>query len=167
MAHLQCAKVIPGSKFEVFAYLANPAHLSEQLEGCIEVTWENPGVEVKQGSEFLFNMTRFGIAQPIRFLVDRVVTGHSLSIRQINGVYARFVHTMKFEEHGQNETLVTDFVDYDVPFGILGRIADDFWVRNDMQKLLEKRLQKAYEKFSSLDSENKQDIKKPTTDAAV
>jgi ligand-binding SRPBCC domain-containing protein len=147
LAHIQCAKVIAGLKFDVYNYLTNPANLAEQLQGQIEVKLQNPGVEVKQGSEFLFLMSRFGVEQPIRFVVDRLVIGNQFTYRQVNGVYARFVHTMRFEEHGQNETLVTDLVDYEMPFGILGRIADDFFVRSDLKRILEQRLEKTAEKF--------------------
>ncbi len=153
MAHVQCAKVINGSKFKVYDYLTSPANLADQLKGHIEVKWQNPGVEIAPGSEFLFLMTRFGIEQPIRFVVDRMVVGNSLTYRQVSGVYARFVHTMKFEEHGQNETLVTDFLEYEIPFGLFGKLADDFFIRSDLKKLLEARLEVAKLKFQNESSE--------------
>lgn len=164
MAHIQSAKVIPGSKFEVYEYLTSPENLAEQLRGLIEVKWQNPGVEIKPGCEFLFLMSRFGIEQPIRFVVDRMVLGHSLTYRQVSGVYARFVHTMKFEDHGQNETLVTDLVDYEVPFGLFGRLADDFFIRRDLKKLLEARLEVARKKF--LSQQNQKNETAEATDSA-
>lgn len=157
MAHIQCAKVIPANKFDVYAYLTNPANLADLLQDTIEVTWQNPGVEVKQGSEFLFLMSRYGIEQPVRFVVDRLVIGNQLTYRQLSGVYARLIHTMKFEEHGQNETLVTDLVDYEMPFGILGRLADDFFARGDLRSILEARLERATEHFSQDPSKKESD----------
>lgn len=154
MAHIQCAKVISANKFDVYNYLTNPECLAELLKDHIEVTWQNPGIEVKQGCEFLFLMSRFGIEQPVRFVVDRLVIGNQMTYRQVSGVYARLIHTMKFEEHGQNETLVTDLVDYEMPFGILGRLADDFYGRADLKRILETRLERAAEKFASEDSVN-------------
>jgi ligand-binding SRPBCC domain-containing protein len=154
LSHLQCAKVISGTKFKVFDYLVSPANLAEQLAEHIDVKLQNPGVEVAAGSEFLFLMTRFGIEQPIRFVVDRMVIGNSLTYRQVSGVYAQFVHTMKFEEHGQNETLVTDLLEYEIPFGLFGRLADDFFIRSDLKKLLEARLEVTKQKFENeLDKE--------------
>jgi ligand-binding SRPBCC domain-containing protein len=149
LAHVQYAKVIPSTKFTVYDYLTSPQNLAEQLADLIEVKWQNPGVDVKAGSEFLFLMSRFGIEQPIRFVVDRLVAGNSLTYRQVSGVYTKFTHTMKFEDHGNNETLVTDLIEYEVPFGIFGRLADDFFIRDDLKKILETRLNKAYEKFLS------------------
>ena len=132
--------------------MTSPEHLGEQLSGFIDVKWQNPGVEPMPGSEFLFLMSRFGIEQPIRFVVDRMVLGNSMTYRQMSGVYSRFTHTMKFEEHGQNETLVTDLVEYELPFGLLGRIADDFWVRKDLKKIMDYRLEKVREKFEAQNS---------------
>ena len=154
MAHIQCAKVISASKFDVYNYMTNPANLAEQLQDNIEVSWQNPGIDVKVGSEFLFVMSRFGVEQPIRFAVDRLVVGNQFTYRQVSGVYARFIHTMKFEEHGQNETLVTDLVDYEMPFGLLGRLADDFFAKADLKDILEGRLERVAESFSQLNPED-------------
>ncbi len=149
MAHLQIAKIVPGTKFKVYDYLTSPQNLPELLKGSIEAKWQNPGVEVQPGSEFLFLMTRFGVEQPVRLVIDRLVTGISLTYHQQSGVYSQFVHTMKFEEHGLNETLVTDFVEYELPFGILGRLADDFFVKADLKSILSVRLDRAAEYFES------------------
>ncbi len=147
MAHLQCAGVVPGPRFDVYDYMTSPANLAEQLKGHVEVIWQNPGIDLKTGSEFVFSMSRFGVEQPIRFAVDRMILGSQFTYRQISGVYARFIHTMKFEEQNPNETLVTDWVDYDMPFGLFGRLADDFFVHKDLRKLLEVRFDRAREHF--------------------
>lgn len=160
MSHLQCAKIIPASKFDAFNYLANPQTLSEQLKGMIEVRWQNPGVELKTGSEFLFLMSRFGVEQPVRFIVDRLILGNSITYRQLSGVYSRFVHTIKFEERMANETLVTDIVDYEIPFGLIGRLADDFFVRSDLKRILNYRLDRASEIFTNkMKNRNENDVK--------
>ena len=143
MSHLQNSRVIKGSKFKVFDFLSSPDHLAEQLNGLIEVKWENPGVELKVGSEFLFLMTRFGIEQPIRFVVDKLVVGKSLTYKQVNGVFRRFTHTLRCEDLGGTETRVVDIIDYDLPFGIFGKLANDFYVRKDLKKILDYRLDRA------------------------
>ena len=160
MAHLQCAAVIPGPRFDVYDYMTSPANLAEQLKEHIEVSWQNPGIELKSGSEFLFLMSRFGVEQPIRFVVDRMILGSQFTYRQVSGVYARFIHTMKFEEQSPNETLVTDWVDYDVPFGLFGRLVDDFFVRKDLRKLLEIRFERTREIYLARAEKNNNE---PTT----
>ena len=147
MSHIQYAKVIAGPKFKVFDYLTHPQNLESQLKGVIAVSWQNTGVDVQVGSEFLFMMSRFGIEQPIRFVVDKLVVGNSLTYRQVNGVFSRFTHTIRCEEHGQGETLVTDLIDYEVPFGLVGRLANDFFVHKDLKHLLSHRLEIVNNKF--------------------
>lgn len=152
LAHLQLAKIIPGPRFAVFEYLTSPENLKSLLHGMIAVEWQNSGVTLQPGSEFLFVMKRFGIEQPIRFVIDKMVLGHSLTYRQQSGVYSRLVHTMKFDERDTNETLVTDLVEYELPFGILGRICDDIYVKHDFSKMLEWRLNRARDHFLNLSS---------------
>lgn len=154
MAHIQCAKIIPATKFKVFDYLTSPQNFEELVANHFEAKWQNVGVQVQPGAEFLFLMTRFGVEQPVRFVIDRMVVGNSLTYRQLSGIYARFVHTMKFEDHGLNETLVTDLVDYELPFGIFGRMADDFFARGDLKQILEARLDIAVQKFGTDRNEN-------------
>jgi hypothetical protein len=55
---------------------------------------------------------------------------------------------MKFEEHGPTQTLVTDIVEYEIPFGILGKLADDFFIRHDLKNILEHRLNRGILRFN-------------------
>ena len=52
---------------------------------------------------------------------------------------------MKFEDHGEGYTLVTDLVDYTLPFGILGNLSDDLFVKSDMTRILRSRLERVDE----------------------
>lgn len=166
MAHLQVQKVIPGSQFQVFEYLTSPAMLPEQLSPMIKVSWQNPGVELQQGAEFLFLMERYGVEQTVRYTVDKFVLGHSLTYRQVSGIFATWQHTMKFEDHGNGQTLVSDIVDYEMPFGLLGRLADDFYMHREVQKILEHRLEQAYEKLSNVSLNVKNNDSKPESAAS-
>jgi ligand-binding SRPBCC domain-containing protein len=76
-----------------------------------------------------------------------VLRGSRLTYRQIEGIFTAWTHTMKFEEHGESETLVTDLVDYQVPLGLFGFLADDLLIKGDMRRVLAARLQKAKEHF--------------------
>jgi len=140
MSHVQCQKVISAPRSEVFRLLTDPAEAVAQLNSIFHVTWQNPGIPVKVQSEFLFMMRRFGVEQPVRIRVDKLVTGNSISYSQVEGFFSSWNHTIRFEDHGQNETLVTDLVDYEMPFGLFGRVIDDFWWRSDLLKILESRL---------------------------
>jgi ligand-binding SRPBCC domain-containing protein len=147
MSHIQCQKIIPAGKFEVFNKLVKPENLSDLLKDHIKVSWRNPGIELQENAEFLFSMSRFGVEQDVRFRVAKMVTGNQLSYHQAEGIFNSWVHTIRFEDHGDGGTLVTDLVEYELPFGLMGRIADDVWLRNDLKQILEDRLERCKKSF--------------------
>ena len=149
MAHLQISELIPASRMAVFDFLTDPARQKDLLGGAIEVKLVTPDVPVKRGNEVHFMMARFGFSQSVRFRVEDVLRGSRLSYRQTEGVFAQWTHTMKFEEHGENATLVTDLVDYQLPLGLFGYLADDLVVKGDMSRLLAARLERAKDHFAA------------------
>lgn len=147
MAHLQISQLIPAARQEVFDYLTNPAELPFLLAPSIDVQVLTPDLDLKRGSEAHFNMTRIGLTQSIRLRIEDVLRGSRLTYRQVEGLFSAWTHTMSFEEHGEKETLVTDLVDYQLPLGLLGFLADDLLVKGDMRRILASRLAKAKEHF--------------------
>ncbi|MCC7405379.1 MAG: hypothetical protein IT288_13355 [Bdellovibrionales bacterium] len=105
---------------------------------------------MQKGAEFTYLMTRVGISQQVRFRVEDVTRGTALVYRQTEGVFRKWVHTQKFTTHGKNETLVTDVVDYELPFGLVGHLLDDLLFRRDLRRILEDRLKKAVFHFQGL-----------------
>lgn len=150
MAHLQISQVIPAPRFAVFDYLTDPKNLPFLLDPVIEVQVLTPEAALKRGAEMHFTMTRMGMSQSIRLRVEDILHGSRLTYRQVEGLFAAWTHSTRFDDHGENETLVTDLVDYQLPFGILGFLADDLLIKGDMNKILSLRLQKAKEHFIEL-----------------
>jgi len=164
MAHIQCSRLLPAPRAQVFELLTEPINLSDLLKDCIEVeakfSLEN---QMRKGAEFSFIMTRFGLSQPVTFRVEDYIKGTRLTYKQVEGLMYNWYHTMKFEDFGDKETLVTDLVEFELPFGILGHIANDLFVKSDLKNVLEKRLIRAEEilsgggEVSSSSSESSED----------
>jgi ligand-binding SRPBCC domain-containing protein len=150
MAHLNCSLVVPGPIKEVYDYLCDPKRVPQLLEGHVEVEVLNAEPDLQKGAEFTYLMTRVGISQQVRFRVEEVTRGTTLVYRQTEGVFRKWVHTQKFSTHGKNETLVTDVVDYELPFGLVGHLLDDLLFRRDLRRILEDRLKKAVFHFQGL-----------------
>lgn len=148
MSHLRCQKVIEAPLMDVFQYITTPESLPDQLDGYLDIKWQNPGVEMQAGAEFLYVMGRFGVEQPIRYRIEKCVPGTTLSYQQLEGFLNTWIHTIKFEEV-EKGTLVTDLVEYEVPFGLLGRLVDDFWWREDLKKILLGRLENIQNHFTA------------------
>ncbi len=152
MAHLQVSQLIPASRLLTFDFLTNPKELPSLLEPAIEVEVLTPEIPLQRGCELHFMMTRLGLSQSVRLRIEDVLRGTRLTYRQVEGLFATWTHSIRFEDHGENATLVTDIVDYTIPFGVLGSLADDLIVKNDIEKLLSSRLSKAKEHFSAIES---------------
>lgn len=149
MAHIKHSQLISAPPFEVFDYVTNPKNQTFLLQPYIDVELLSHQDGLKRGDEIHFNMARFGLTQSIRFRVEDILRGSRLTYRQCEGIFANWTHTMKFEEHQENKTLITDLVDYQVPMGILGHLMDDLLIKGDMGKILEKRLLKVQEHFQA------------------
>jgi ligand-binding SRPBCC domain-containing protein len=150
MAHLQISHLIPAPRFDVFDYLTDAATLPFLLKPTIDVEVFPHEGALKRGSEMHFNMTRMGFSQNVRLRIEDWLRGSRVTYRQVEGLFTAWTHTMKFEEHGEKATLVTDLVDYQMPLGLLGFLADDLLVKRDMSGLLDSRLLKAKEHFSGI-----------------
>jgi ligand-binding SRPBCC domain-containing protein len=145
MGHLQISSIVPGPRAQVADLVCGIEYLPQFLEDHIEVKLIKGAEGMRRGAEYELVMTRFGFSQPVRLRVDDYLKGTRLTYRQLEGLFASWVHTIKFEDHGENQTLVTDFVDYDVPFGLFGHLADDLFIRRDMTQILSDRLKRVGE----------------------
>lgn len=146
MSHLRCQRVIEAPASEVFNLATDPGALAGLLDGLIDVKLQNPGVPVEVGSEIFFLMGRYGVEQPIRYRIDRLTPGLQMTYSQTEGFLNEWRHTIKLEEV-EKGMLLTDLVEYQVPFGLLGRLVDDFWWREELARILNQRLERIQEHF--------------------
>ncbi len=128
-------------------------NLPAQLQDSIEVELISYPEQLHKDAECRMMMTRFSFSQMVRIEIEEVQRAQRLSYRQIEGLFSLWKHTLKFETHGNNETLVTDIVSYRLPFGILGLLADDLLVREDMKIILQKRLDRVKSYFEEASEE--------------
>jgi ligand-binding SRPBCC domain-containing protein len=142
MAHFEYSSVIHAPREAVFKAHADIKILGQIMpdEYRIDVTGPEPS-EFSKGAEFELKVTRAGVSVSWGTVIEDVVPGESFRDRQTYGPFDMWIHTHRFEEHGPN-TLVTDFVEYDLPGGILGKLADDLFVRRELKRIFEIRHQK-------------------------
>ena len=143
MVHIETSGLIPADRTLVFDYLTSPQHLPELLQDHIDVEAAQIDQPLKRGAEIQFVMTRFGISQPVTLRVEDWLRGTRMVYRQSDGLFNLWIHTMKFEDHGEHQTRVSDFVDYELPFGLFGHLANDLYVRRNMKQILQSRIERA------------------------
>jgi len=146
MAHFEYSSVIPASREKVFDYASDMENVPEIMSSDYKIEPTSPVTKIKKGSEYELRITRMGVSVLWGVVIEEIEPGHFVRNRQSHGPFALWVHTQKFEDHGQ-ETLVTDFIEYDVPFGLFGKLADDLFVRRDLQSIFAHRHEKIANHF--------------------
>jgi ligand-binding SRPBCC domain-containing protein len=148
MSHFSCSAIVKGTPSEVFSVLSD-AHVVPQLfKGDLKIEVVHAPEKVKVGSECSFKFERWGVKQPVRFQVTQYQKGFTLSYKQVQGLFHHWFHTIKIEPHGRDAVIVYDYVDYQLPMGLLGCLLDDVYFRSDLQGLMQRRLQVLQEKVA-------------------
>jgi ligand-binding SRPBCC domain-containing protein len=140
MAHLQVSRIIEAPRSKVFGILTSPEALPDLLKGDIYVEVLNSVDRMGPGREIRVGMTRFGVRKLVHLRVDDYLHSKRMMYHQVEGFFKSWTHIMKFDDHGDGFTLVTDLVDYVLPFGLIGNLTDDLFVKSDMERILENRL---------------------------
>jgi ligand-binding SRPBCC domain-containing protein len=153
MGHVQTQRVIPASREELFAFLADLQNIPEQLGGRIDVEFPSTPPHVHPQAEFDVMMTRFHVAVRIRSRIEQLMPNERFSYRQISGFFRSWFHVMILDEHDERQTRLTDIVEFTMPGGLFGHLADDLFVRGDIARLLAFRAMKISEHFERLRAE--------------
>jgi len=143
MSRLQVSQLIEAPPMEVFKLLTDPYSLPDLLAPVLEVEVQAAESELVRGQELTFMMSRYGLSQMVRLRVEDILIGRRLTVRQTLGLFKEWIHTLRCEEVGGRQTMVTEIVEFEVPFGILGLVLSDVWVKRDLQSILATRLQRA------------------------
>ena len=94
-------------------------------------------VELKTGAHYDFKMTRFGLSYNFTVEIEACEPKNKIVEKTNTSFFEEWINTIIFEEHGENSTLLTTIIDYKMPYGILGTLADDLFVRNDLTRILQ------------------------------
>ncbi|MBK6878262.1 MAG: SRPBCC family protein [Ignavibacteria bacterium] len=94
---------------------------------------------LKLGSEIVLNVTQFGlIRNKWHIKLTEFVENKLITDTQIKGPFAVWKHKHIFEDNGET-TLMTDELEFELPFGILGDIAYSVFVARLIRNQFEYR----------------------------
>jgi len=148
MAHFEFSSIISATRNQTFDYVSNINSLPEIMSADHKIELTSPVTKLKKGSEYEIKITRMGISVLWGIVIEEFEPNEFVRDRQSHGPFALWVHTQKFEDHGES-TLLTDLIEYDVPFGLLGKLADDIFVRRDLGGIFRHRHQNIQSHFTS------------------
>jgi len=141
MAIAEHSSVIELSRKDLFQFLFEdgawergmpPEMVAERLE-------DGP---FREGTVIRWRISWKGFQFTWAIVIEHVRDSEKVEIRQKLGVFNFWSLTQSLEGHGENSTLLKDIVEYEMPMGLLGRLADDLVIRREMRKLMESRHEK-------------------------
>jgi ligand-binding SRPBCC domain-containing protein len=90
------------------------------------------------GEETTWRGKHLGLTQTLTSRVTRYERPYYFQDSQVQGIFRHFDHEHRFE-HLSGETIMNDRLDWDSPYGLLGRVADLLVVKRYLYFLLETR----------------------------
>ncbi len=148
MGHIQVARLIPASPIEVFRYITDLDESAESVSAFLNLEFPKE-LRLREGMEFEAHVSRFKFRVHFVGRVEEYRPHQRFTYRQVSGFFRAWSHTQTLRAHDANTTLLTDFVDFKLPLGIFGSIADDLIVSRDLGRILNERLMKVEEYFLS------------------
>lgn len=139
MGRIQHSTVIPAPLDQVFAFASdynNRVLIIPQEVLQVELT--GPAEPMAKGVHYELQVTRFGIKYPLEYVIEDFQDQVQFVERQVSGVFEEWLHTVKFEKHSEESTLLTNIVQFKLPLGLIGTLLDDLFARNDLEKLIVK-----------------------------
>lgn len=124
---------------EVFAFFEKPENLARLTPPSLGFSFRNASpTEMRQGARFDYAIRLMGL--PVRW--TSVITEYGPPNRfvdeQARGPYKFWRHTHKFVEC-QFGTWIKDRVEYALPFGPVGKLAHELYVRPQLEKIFDYR----------------------------
>jgi len=153
MGHVQTSCLISAPVREVYKHITDLRNLGLWLNPDLTVEWPTNGnapiPDVMERTEIALYLVRFALALRVTVRFDEVRPNESYTYRQTNGLFRSFTHIQTLRSHAPQTTLLTDIVDFQAPLGLLGALLDDFWLKNDVERILSARLDRIEQFFKS------------------
>ena len=130
--------------FDFFSRPENLVLLTPPALGFVIV--ERPDGPLQSGSRIVYRIRVAGI--PLKWVTNIVAfdPGRSFVDDQASGPYRKWVHTHTFTARGSSVEM-GDRVEYELPFGIAGRLAGGWFVRRQLRGIFAYRETKIREIF--------------------
>lgn len=135
-----------GSVFEFFKNPRNLEILTPPWLG-FRIVDANDDV-VREGTLIRYQLRLFGIPLTWESRITEYAEREVFADEQITGPYARWMHHHRFHRV-ENGVVMTDDVEYSLPFGVLGRMAHWLVVRHQLKSIFDYRNRVIAQRFGS------------------
>lgn len=137
---LECELVTPASIHETFAVFADPYNLAKITPPWLGFQILTPDLTMRRGVEIQYLFRWLGV--PMKWTTD--ITEYEPPVVFVDEArrspYSFWRHRHTFRETAEG-TVVGDRVEYDLPFGAVGRLAHGLLVAPQLRRIFEYRQQ--------------------------
>jgi ligand-binding SRPBCC domain-containing protein len=138
MATVRRTSVVGASRAAVAAFHDDPANLTRITPPNVRVEVLEAPARTGAGATVRLRIGKGPIMMPWESHIVEHTPGRGFTDVQRRGPFLRFHHRHLFED-AEGGTRITDVIDYDLPFGPLGALADRIVVARELRKMLEYR----------------------------
>jgi len=132
---LNATQLIPRPRDEVFAFFERPENLRRLTPASMRFEFLTHDHQMRAGLEIEYRLRPlFGVPVTWRTRITAYDPPNSFHDVQLRGPYSRWDHTHLFEAV-DGGTLMTDVVEYTVPFGPLGDVVNAIVVRDEIERI--------------------------------
>lgn len=132
---LRAAQWIPRPNAAIFSFYSDAKNLEKITPSWLNFNIVNlPERELHAGDRIDYKLKIHGIPVRWQSSIDTWQPGQSFVDRQLKGPYREWIHTHTFEET-QHGTLILDEVIYEIPFGPVGDLARELFVKKDLKEI--------------------------------
>ena len=132
---------------EVFAFFSRPENLATITPPSLGfVIRELPEGGIREGAKIVYRIRVAGV--PLRWVTNiaKWEPERMFVDEQLSGPYRKWIHTHTFTARDGGVEM-HDRVEYELPFGVLGRIAGGWFVRRQVDQIFDYRAAKIAELF--------------------
>lgn len=137
MSYISHESIVESPRQKVFKALLKPSLYKKLVPKKLELTLVSPELLMKKGAEYEFRVSRWGLRQILSLRVEEFKENEEVVFVQSVGFFGRYKHIIRLGEHSENTTLLSHFVDYDLQFGLFGKLYDDLYLRRYLKLILE------------------------------
>ena len=135
---LHCELLVKRPLNETFAFFENPANLGRITPPWLSFNIVTKDVRMGQGAQFDYIIRWLGVPMKWRSLITRYSPPREFVDEQLIGPYKTWHHRHTFEETPDG-VVVGDHLEYSLPFGPLGAIAQAVMVKRQLEAVFRYR----------------------------
>ncbi|HEY9713490.1 MAG TPA: SRPBCC family protein [Chroococcales cyanobacterium] len=145
--HLERTTFLPEPRAVAFSFFADAHNLERITPEFLHFHILTPDpIVMRAGTRIDYELVLYGIRMKWQTLIEEFVEGDYFIDLQVSGPYRLWRHRHEFQDI-PGGSLMIDRVDYELPFGPLGRVVRRLFVRSSLERVFNYRSKAIAEHF--------------------